>query len=71
MITFIIMALIGLFFLFVILAIPLAIIQNVRTPKTNCPYCENQVKLVTKTQKCPSCKTKLYKHGDGTYKIKA
>lgn len=52
-----------------ILAIPVAIYKSATTKKSNCPKCENAVKLIGTPVKCPMCKTKLYKHGDGTYKI--
>lgn len=49
---------------------PLAIIKVARTKKTKCPNCEREIKLVNTSAKCPFCKTKLFKHADGDYRIR-
>lgn len=59
-----------LFLVLVVAMIPFAAIKQAKIPKAKCPHCENEVKFYKSPMKCPMCKTKVYKHGDGTYKIK-
>ena len=53
-----------------IILLPIAAIKNSKIKPTNCPSCGREVKLVNDNQKCPKCRTKLFKHGDGEYRIR-
>lgn len=70
MITIILISIILFLGLIFVAAIPFALYKQATTKKSPCPKCENMVKLIGSPVKCPMCKTKLFKHGDGTYKIK-
>lgn len=70
--TYFIILIIGIpifFFLAVFVMIPVAAIKQAKIPKSKCPNCENEVKFYKSPMKCPMCKTKVYKHGDGTYRV--
>lgn len=61
--------LIGIFIISCIIIFPIALIKVARTKKINCPKCENSVRLIGSPVKCPKCKTKLFKHADGNYRV--
>lgn len=54
---------------FFVVMFPFALFKVAKAKKTKCPACERDVKLVTNAAKCPFCKTKLFKHADGDYRI--
>lgn len=35
---------------------------------TVCPVCENKLKVITQSIKCPRCKTKIFKQSNGEYR---
>lgn len=57
-------------FLMFLVAIPVAIVKGARTKKQPCPYCKNEIRFISNYGKCPKCRTKIYKHGDGTLQIR-
>lgn len=70
MLTVVLILIIIFFALIFVAAIPFALFKQATTKKTPCPKCENMVKLIGSPVKCPVCKTKLFRHGNGTYMIK-
>ncbi|MCT6924103.1 hypothetical protein [Metasolibacillus sp.] len=58
-----------LFIVAFVLMIPYAFIKVARTKSTECMTCGRKMKMVTDRVKCPFCKTKYFKHADGTYRI--
>ena len=66
----ILIALLGFFFLCVILMIPVAAFKMAKAKPVPCPVCETEIKLISNTAKCPNCKTKLFKHVSGEYRAK-
>lgn len=69
MITTLFILFLVFFFVALIVCIPFAAIKLAKTKKIQCPKCENHVKIMSSPGKCPMCKVKLYKHGDGTFKV--
>lgn len=67
----ILLTLFGLFFLTIILMIPVAAIKLAKAKPIICPQCEMQMKLASNTGKCKNCKAKLYKHASGEYRLHA
>lgn len=59
-----------LFVIAFILMIPFAFIKVARSKSQECATCGRKLKMVTNSVKCPFCKTKYFKHADGTYRIK-
>lgn len=70
MLTLLISMFIGFVILVFIIAFPIGLIKVAKAKKYNCPYCENEIRFATDHGKCPKCKTKIYKHGDGTLRVK-
>jgi len=59
-----------LFLIAFVLMIPYAFIKVARSKPQECTTCGRKIKMVTNIVKCPFCKTKYFKHADGTYRIK-
>lgn len=60
-----------LFFLILfIFSIPIAIIKAKKTGKQKCPKCENEVIFIKDYGKCPKCRAKIFKHADGTLRLR-
>lgn len=57
------------FLLFAGLAFALTIPVLFFKKPTTCPKCGHKFKAVTKRLKCINCRTKLYRHTDGEYKV--
>lgn len=57
-------------FIFMLIAFPVAFAQHAKATPFVCPACGREIKLVANTAKCPKCKTKLFKHADGTYRLR-
>lgn len=64
--------LLTVFIVFIVMLIIflIAAVKNARIKPTICPACEREVKLVIDNQKCPKCRTKLFKHSNGEYQIR-
>lgn len=58
------------FFICFIIAIPIAAIKAAKTKKQKCPQCENEIRFTMNHGKCPKCRAKIYKHGDGTLRLR-
>lgn len=59
-----------LFVIAFVLIIPFAFIKVALSKSKECTTCGRKIKMVTNIVKCPFCKTKYFKHADGTYLIK-
>ena len=74
MLTAIIVFLLVLAFLFVgvifIAALPVALFKHATTKKQPCPKCENMIRFIANYGKCPKCRAKIYRHGDGTLRLR-
>ncbi|KGR88878.1 hypothetical protein CD31_02585 [Lysinibacillus boronitolerans JCM 21713 = 10a = NBRC 103108] len=53
-----------------ILILPITFVQVIKTRPSECLKCERKFRMIGNTIKCPYCKTKYFKHADGTYRIK-
>ncbi|WP_337983450.1 MULTISPECIES: hypothetical protein [Lysinibacillus] len=59
-----------LFAIAFVLILPFAFIKVALSKSQECTTCGRKIKMVTNIVKCPFCKTKYFKHADGTYRIK-
>lgn len=62
--------LIGIFVLVGIIAIPVGIYKVFNAKTYICPGCENAIRFAANYGKCPKCRTKIFKHGDGTLHVR-
>ncbi|WP_445677862.1 DUF2614 family zinc ribbon-containing protein [Psychrobacillus sp. FSL K6-2365] len=69
MLSIILFVIIGIFFILLLGAFIIVPFKMAASKPFECPTCENKLKLITKTAKCPHCKTKLYKHVSGEYRV--
>lgn len=70
MFSVLIFLILAVLFIGFIAAIPIALVKVARAKKYNCPNCENEFRFAANYGKCPYCRVKLYKHGDGTLHVR-
>ncbi len=61
------LCIIGIVFL---IAFPVAFYKVMTSKKSKCPQCENEIRFAANYGKCPKCRTKIYKHGDGSLRVR-
>ncbi|NLY80903.1 MAG: hypothetical protein GX072_13745 [Lysinibacillus sp.] len=70
MLTILIIGFLLFFLIAFIIAIPIAAIKAAKTEKQKCPNCENEIRFPKSYGKCPKCRSKIYRHGDGTLRLR-
>lgn len=68
MLALIFWVMVALFFLIFLVVLMIFPFKMAAAKPFECPSCDRKLRLITKSAKCPHCKTKLFKHVSGEYR---